>query len=185
MSDALWYASRSSQEARLALAGLVRHWRFAKGAAGITFCAAISVGCGAPPPPPPTLGVVEGDLARCPASPNCVHTGHLHPEGMQPLYLREEGGSTWDDVISVVEAMPRLTVVSVSARYIHVEEHSRMFRFIDDLELLQAEDREIVVRSASRLGRGDLGVNARRVERLRAALLEAGLLAPSSPSDGG
>jgi uncharacterized protein (DUF1499 family) len=104
---------------------------------------------------------------------------------MQPLYLREEGGSTWDDVISVVEAMPRLTVVSVSARYIHVEEHSRMFRFIDDLELLQAEDREIVVRSASRLGRGDLGVNARRVERLRAALLEAGLLAPSSPSDGG
>ena len=57
--------------------------------------------------------------------------------------------------------------------------------FIDDLQLLLAEDSELVVRSASRLGRGDLGVNARRVERLRAALLEVGLLAASSASGGG
>jgi uncharacterized protein (DUF1499 family) len=59
-------------------------------------------------------------------------------------------------------------------------ERSRLFRFIDDLELLLAEDRELVVRSASRLGSGDLGVNARRLERLRAALGEAGLLAPAA-----
>ena len=54
-------------------------------------------------------------------------------------------------------------------------------RFIDDMDLLLAEDHELVVRSASRLGRRDLGVNGRRVERLRAALAEAGLLASSSP----
>ena len=77
--------------------------------------------------------------------------------------------------------MPRLTIVSVSERYIHAVERSRLFRFIDDLELLLAEDRELVVRSASRLGSGDLGVNARRLERLRAALGEAGLLAPAAP----
>jgi uncharacterized protein (DUF1499 family) len=60
-----------------------------------------------------------------------------------------------------------------------------MFCFIEDLELLLAEDRELVVRSASRLGHGDLDVNGRRVQRLRAALSEADLLAGASPSGGG
>ena len=153
--------------------------RLAKALAGITLCAVLSAGCGAPSPP--TLGVVDGELAPCPSSPNCVHTGHRHPDGTPPLYLRAEGEGSWEGVRTVVEAMPRLTVVSVSERYLHAEERSRLFRFIDDMELLLAEDSELVVRSASRLGRGDLGVNGRRVERLRAALAEAGLLAPSSP----
>ncbi len=157
--------------------------RFAKAPLGISLCAALAAGCGAPPPA--TLGVDDGDLAPCPASPNCVHTGHRHPDGTPPLYLQPEGETRWDDVRTVVEAMPRVTVVSVSERYIHAEERSRLFRFIDDLELLWAEDNELVVRSASRLGHGDLGVNGRRVERLRATLSEAGLLAPSSPSGGG
>ncbi len=152
--------------------------RLAKALAGITLCA----GCGAPSPP--TLGVVDGELAACPSSPNCVHTGHRHPDGTPPLYLRAEAEGGWEGVRTVVEAMPRLTVVSVSERYLHAEERSRLFRFIDDMELLLAEDSELVVRSASRLGRGDLGVNGRRVERLRAALAEAGLLAPSSPPGG-
>ena len=157
--------------------------RFAKAPVGISLCAALAAGCGAPPPA--TLGVDDGDLAPCPGSPNCVHTGHRHPDGTPPLYLQPEGETRWDDVRTVVEAMPRVTVVSVSERYIHAEERSRLFRFIDDLELLWAEDNELVVRSASRLGHGDLGVNGRRVERLRATLSEAGLLAPSSPSGGG
>jgi len=157
--------------------------RLAKALAGITLCAVLSAGCGAPPPP--ALGVDDGELAPCPSTPNCVHTGNRHPDGTQPLYLRAEGEGSWDAVRTVVEAMPRLTVVSVSERYLHVEERSRLLRFIDDMELLLAEDRELVVRSASRLGGGDLGVNGRRVERLRAALAEAGLLAPSSPPGGG
>lgn len=149
--------------------------------AGLTLCALLSAGCGAPPPS--ILGVQDDDLAPCPASPNCVHTGHRHPDGTLPLYLQggDEGG--WDRVLAVVAAMPRLTVVSSSGRYLHAEERSRLFRFIDDLELLLAEDGELIVRSASRLGEGDLGVNARRVDRLRTALAEAGLLVP--PAIGG
>ena len=157
--------------------------RLAKALAGITLSAVLSAGCGAPPPP--TLGAEDGELAPCPASPNCVHTGHRHPDGTRPLYLRAEGESSWDSVRAVVEAMPRMAVVSVSERYVHAEERSRVFRFVDDLELLLAEDDELVVRSASRLGHSDLGVNGRRVERLRNALAEAGLLATSSPGDGG
>ena len=157
--------------------------RLARAPAAITLCAVLSAGCGAPPPP--TLGVDVGGLAPCPASPNCVHTGHRHPDGTLPLYLRVDGESSWADVRSVVEAMPRLTVVSVSDQYIHAEERSRLFRFIDDLELLRTADHELVVRSASRVGHGDLGVNGRRVQRLRVTLAEAGLLAPSSPPGDG
>ncbi len=142
----------------------------------ITLCVALSTGCGAPPPP--TLGVDDGELAPCPASLNCVHTGHRHPDGTPPLYLRVESEGNWEGVRTVVQGMPRVTVVSVSERYLHAEERSRLLRFIDDIEILVAEDHELVVRSASRSGRGDLGVNKRRVKRLRAALAEAGLLAP-------
>ena len=160
----------------------MKRGRLVGAVAGITICAVQSAGCGAPPPP--TLRVEGGDLAPCPASPNCVHTGHRHPDGTLPLYLTAEGESNWDSVRTVVEAMPRVTVVSASEGYLHAEERSRLFRFIDDMELLVAEDRELVVRSASRLGQGDLGVNGRRVDRLRSMLAEAGLLEPSSPSGG-
>ncbi len=152
----------------------MKRGRLAEAVVGITLCGVLSAGCGAPPPA--TLGVEDGDLAPCPTSPNCVHTGHRHPDGTRPLHVRTDGESSWDSVRTVVEAMPRLTVVSASEGYLHAEERSRLFRFIDDMELLVTEDGELVVRSASRLGQGDLGVNGRRVERLRAALAEAGLL---------
>ncbi|NNF12493.1 MAG: DUF1499 domain-containing protein, partial [Gemmatimonadetes bacterium] len=48
--------------------------------------------------------------------------------------------------------------------------------FVDDLELLVGVDGELIVRSASRVGEGDLGANARRVENLRERLTEAGLI---------
>lgn len=143
--------------------------------AGLTLTLLLAA-CGAPPPD--TLGERDGSLAPCPSTPNCVHTGLRHPEGTAPIYLIEElpGTDLWASVTAVVEAMPRVRVVTVSDRYLHAEERTRLFRFIDDLELLRGEDGELIVRSASRLGQGDLGVNGRRVERVRAALGDAGLV---------
>jgi uncharacterized protein (DUF1499 family) len=127
---------------------------------------------------PDGLGVKEGSLAPCPDTPNCVHTGLRHPEGTQPILLTEgiEHGALVDRVQAVVEAMPRLSIVTRADRYLHAEERSRFMRFVDDVELLLTDDRELIVRSASRLGRSDLGVNSRRVERLRELLAEDGLL---------
>jgi uncharacterized protein (DUF1499 family) len=75
-----------------------------------------------------------------------------------------------------VESMPRTKVIAADDSYVHAEVRSRIFRFVDDLELLILPDRELVVRSASRVGRSDLGVNAARVEELRRLLAEADLL---------
>lgn len=132
--------------------------------------------CGAPRPD--SLGERDGTLGPCPGTPNCVQTGLRHPSGTVGLYL--DGSIYRDDLMprlrAVVEAIPRTRIVTVTDRYIYAEVTSRVFRFVDDLELLIAMDGELIVRSASRVGNGDLGVNAKRVEQLRDALIEAGLI---------
>jgi uncharacterized protein (DUF1499 family) len=65
--------------------------------------------------------------------------------------------------------MPGARIISDEDGYLHAEFRSRVFRFVDDVELLMDEaGHKIDVRSASRLGYSDLGVNRRRVEQLRA-----------------
>ena len=133
-------------------------------------------GCGAPAPD--TLGPRGGTLAPCPDSPNCVHTGMRHPEGTAGMYLTGDvtGAELMAHLQARVESMPRTEVVESASGYLHAEATSRIFRFVDDLELLVGVDGELIVRSASRVGEGDLGVNADRVERLRERLKEAGLI---------
>jgi uncharacterized protein (DUF1499 family) len=65
--------------------------------------------------------------------------------------------------------------VEEEAGYLHAVCRSRLFGWADDLELrIDTEAGVVHVRSASRVGYSDLGVNRRRVERLRAALREQG-----------
>lgn len=72
----------------------------------------------------------------------------------------------------LVSSQPRTRMIEVADRYLHAEITTPVFRFVDDLEFLLGPA-EIHVRSASRLGRADFGVNRRRVERLRRAFEEA------------
>lgn len=132
--------------------------------------------------PPATLGPSEGGLAPCPSSPNCVHTGVGHPEGTEPLHLAEpwsdDPEAALDTIAGALEQSPRTEVVERGPRYLHAEATSLLFRFVDDVEVLVREDGEVVVRSASRVGHSDMGVNGRRVADLRARLEEAGIVRP-------
>jgi uncharacterized protein (DUF1499 family) len=77
----------------------------------------------------------------------------------------------------VVAALPRTTVIEETANYLHAQCASALFGFIDDLELhLRESDNIVAVRSASRVGYSDLGVNRRRVEGLREALQARGVV---------
>ncbi|MDH3223152.1 MAG: DUF1499 domain-containing protein, partial [Gemmatimonadota bacterium] len=124
---------------------------------------------------PDRVGVVNGTLHPCPSTPNCIRTG----EGTSPaeaevgarersvpnLKLRSNDEASWSDLVQAVAEMPRTKVITQAGGYVHAEARSLVFRFVDDLELLWlVESGEIQVRSASRLGSGDLGVNRRRVE---------------------
>jgi uncharacterized protein (DUF1499 family) len=55
--------------------------------------------------------------------------------------------------------------------YIHALSKSRIFKFVDDVEFYLPPNESVIhLRSASRVGESDLGVNRRRVEQIRLAL---------------
>lgn len=127
---------------------------------------------------PRSLGLTDGRLSACPSSPNCVcsdETGTSH--AIEPLRLAIQAADAWPLVAEAVRDLPRTRIVSNSADYIHAECASNLLGFVDDLELhLRTDEKNIAVRSASRLGYSDFGVNRRRVETLRSALRERGVL---------
>jgi len=64
--------------------------------------------------------------------------------------------------------MKRAKIATATDRYLHIEFTSFLFRFVDDLEILvDATESRLEVRSASRVGRSDFGVNRKRVEKMR------------------
>lgn len=123
---------------------------------------------------PDDIGLASGRLAPCPSSPNCVSSDGP-PDDEQhfvaALELAVDGAAAWTAARAAVESLPGTKIVSADGGYLHAECTSRLMRYVDDLELdLRAVDGVIAVRSASRVGRGDMGVNRRRVEALRAKL---------------
>lgn len=67
-----------------------------------------------------------------------------------------------------VESMERSTVIKAERDYLYAEYRTKLLRYVDDVELYYDEKRGVVhVRSASRLGRRDFGVNRKRIEALR------------------
>lgn len=127
---------------------------------------------------PEGLGLVDGRLRSCPASPNCVFSGAEDEEhAIAPLVLAVAPEDAWPAVRAAVEALPRTRIVRADEGYLHAECTSRIFRFVDDLELqLRPEEGAVAVRSASRVGHGDMGVNRARVEKLRGALAASGVV---------
>ena len=125
-----------------------------------------------------TLGLRNGTLAPCPSSPNCVHTGLRHPQGTTGMFARTTipPQELMTRIADVVAELPGTEIVTQNDRYLHAEVTSRIFRFVDDLEIAIVGDSEIVVRSSSRVGRSDLGVNRNRVEDLRSRLTAADVL---------
>lgn len=117
------------------------------------------------PPPPPAIEL----LAPCPETPNCVSSlakdaGHR----VEPLPLEGSPEEALARLREIVEAMPGATVDKVGEGRLAARFRSRIFRFVDDLEMAVDEEAGVVhVRSASRVGRSDLGVNRRRVEAIR------------------
>jgi uncharacterized protein (DUF1499 family) len=122
---------------------------------------------------PSGLGVRDGRLPACPGKPNCVCSQDDRPRHrIEPLRFEGEADQAWARLRQVVAGLPRTRIVSDTDTYLHAECKSLIFRFTDDVEfLLDRDGRLIHVRSASRAGRSDFGVNRRRVEAVRAAFL--------------
>jgi uncharacterized protein (DUF1499 family) len=119
----------------------------------------------------PSLGVRDGRLAPCPDTPNCVCT-HAADDAHHIEPLAHDG--TAEEAMSRLKAalttLPRTRVVAEAPDYLRAECTSLLFRFVDDVEFLIDRERKVIhFRSASRVGRSDLGANRRRMEALRQA----------------
>jgi len=115
-------------------------------------------------------GLVDGRLKQCPDSSNCVNSEFESDPAhyIEPLVIA--GGDA-------AQFLPRLkTIIREMGGSIQVERAdylaatftSSIFRFVDDLEIrIDAGQKMIHLRSASRVGRGDGGVNRKRLEQLK------------------
>jgi uncharacterized protein (DUF1499 family) len=117
----------------------------------------------------------SGELTECPSSPNCVSSQSLsESHWIEPLPMLGDPETAIDRLARVIEAMPRAKLIRREGPYLAAEFRTRLVRYVDDVEFV--EDREnglIHVRSASRVGHSDFGVNRKRVETIREAWIGA------------
>ena len=116
---------------------------------------------------PADLGIKDGRLRPCPDSPNCVSSmpGEDTEHSVAPL------SASLAEVRQALQGMERVTIVTDNETYLHAEFTSQIMGFVDDVEFtVDANESVVHVRSASRLGYSDMGVNRKRVETLRALL---------------
>ena len=122
---------------------------------------------------PDNLGAVNGVLARCKASPNCISSqaqpqtdpGHY----IEPLQAGSNPLLTWEALKRLLAELPRVNLVQDHDGYLYAEFSTPLMGFVDDVEFFASAAEGVVhVRSSSRLGRRDFGVNRERVEAIRA-----------------
>ncbi|MDP1932226.1 MAG: DUF1499 domain-containing protein [Gammaproteobacteria bacterium] len=115
---------------------------------------------------PATLGAQNGQLGTCPDSPNCVSSNDVREShNITPL------SATLSAVREAVRQMPGAQIIREDGNYLYAEFTTRLMGFVDDVEFLADPAAGVVhVRSASRLGKSDLGVNRKRIEAIRLAV---------------
>ena len=115
---------------------------------------------------PTNLGATNGRLAPCRRTPNCV-SSQADPSDREHYIAPLRASMT--EVRTAVESLPRTRIVLAQPDYLYAEFRSRLLGFVDDVEFF-FDGAIVQVRSASRLGRSDFGVNRARIERLRKML---------------
>jgi uncharacterized protein (DUF1499 family) len=128
--------------------------------------------------PPKKLGVKDGRLAPPSRTPNSVSSQAASWPGemseaarIDPLPGRGSAAATMPRLRALVEAMPGAAVIEAREDYLYVQFTTRWLKFVDDAEFWFDPAANLVqVRSASRVGRKDFGVNRARIESIRARL---------------
>ena len=121
------------------------------------------------------IGLREGGLAPCPDRPNCVSSqARDEKHRIEPLSYRGSREWAYENLKAVIGRMGHARIIADTEDYLHVEFRSRWLKFIDDVEFWFPEKVSLIhIRSASRVGYSDLGVNRKRTDRIRALFMES------------
>lgn len=129
--------------------------------------------------PPTDLGVHDGRLKPPSQTPNSVSSqASLYPDHPQrayaeiaPLPLEGDAAATLDRIADVISTMDGARIVKREPGYLYAQFTTRLMKYVDDAEFwFDPAAGVIQVRSASRLGKSDLGVNRERIESIRRKL---------------
>ena len=103
------------------------------------------------------------NLSDCKWKTNCIFQ----------TWKVDDSEKAFIELIQILENTPRLEIINKEKNYIHAIATSRIMKFIDDIEIKNLnQDNIFQIKSSSRLGIYDLGVNKRRVQTLRFRLID-------------
>jgi len=126
---------------------------------------------------PADLGVKDGRLKPPSLTENSVSSqAGLYPDHpmrayaqIAPIEFTGDAGAALARLRRIVESTEGARIVRTAPNYLYVQFQTRWLKFVDDAEFFADESAKVIhVRSASRIGRGDLGVNRARIEAIRA-----------------
>ena len=119
-----------------------------------------------------SMGLVNGKLASCPKTPNCVCSEYADDVEHYIEPYRSDNTHIMSSIRTAIERMGG-DIENISENFLSATFTSRLFRFVDDVEVRIDHEAELVhFRSASRVGRGDMGVNRKRIGQLKEILHE-------------
>ena len=118
-----------------------------------------------------SVGINDSRLTPCPSSPNCVSSDETSEDSHYIAAIADQDGSSWMSLVEKVSALEGASLVVSNDEYAHFTFTTKLMRYMDDVEFhhrpLQGE---IAVRSASRVGQGDMNANRDRIEIIRSIL---------------
>jgi len=121
---------------------------------------------------PTNLGIQAGKFAPCPSSPNCVSSFSQDAEHkIEPLSYNSTPAEAMAQLKKVIQSLERTKIITATDNYLYAEFTSALMGFVDDVEFVLDDQKKVIqVRSASRLGDSDFGVNRKRIETIREQL---------------
>ena len=119
---------------------------------------------------PNNIGVTEGKFASCPNKPNCIISQNGDDaHSIDPIVYKTSRTQAFKILKKIVKSQKRSVIIEESDNFLYAEFRSRFMGFVDDTQFYFPENESFIhVRSASRLGYSDLGVNRKRIENIRA-----------------
>jgi len=118
---------------------------------------------------PDHVGINNGQLADCPQTPNCISSeSNDVTHQVKPLHYHSSPQQALNQLKQILEDTNNAEIITQKDNYIYAQFTTTMLGFVDDVEFYLEPDSALIhVRSASRIGESDLGVNRRRIERIR------------------
>ena len=120
------------------------------------------------------VGIVDGKFYPCPNTPNCVSTQATDAKHkISPISYSGTMSEVKEKIIKIVNSLKRTKIITNTENYIHAEVRTATFKFVDDVEFFFDDSEKIVqFRSRARSGHSDMGVNRKRMEKIREMFID-------------